>query len=104
MIGQKEAFEYLADGNNFKSVYVMVGDKPSWFNPKDQDLALPSIYTQKRKPQPIDLLFLKGQKIQLIHAKNASDELFASWYIHLVNLKPKWLVAIDSAEEFHVYN
>jgi hypothetical protein len=103
MIGQKEVLEYLMDGGQVKSVFLLVGEKPSWFDPKKQDdLSMPMIYTEKRIPQPIDLKFLQGQNIQLIHAKNASDELFASWYIHTHQLKAKTIVALDSDGVIHV--
>jgi hypothetical protein len=103
MIGQKEVLEYLMDGGQVKSVFLMVGEKPDWFDPKDKfDITMPSIYTGKRKPQPLDLNFLDGQNIQLIHAKNASDELFAAWYIHTHQLNAKTLVALDSAGDIYV--
>jgi hypothetical protein len=103
MIGQKEVLEYLMDGGQVKSVFLMVGEKPDWFDPKDKyDITMPSIYTEKRSPQPLDLNFLEGQNIQLIHAKNASDELFAAWYIHTLQLKAKTLVALDSAGDIYV--
>ena len=103
MIGQKEVLEYLMDGGQVKSVFLMVGEKPDWFDPKDKyDITMPSIYTEKRSPQPLDLNFLEGQNIQLIHAKNASDELFAAWYIHTLQLKVKTLVALDSAGDIYV--
>ena len=103
MIGQKEVLEYLMDGGQVKSVFLMVGDKPDWFDPKDKyDITVPSIYTEKRYPQPLDLNFLEGQNIQLIHAKNASDELFAAWYIHTHQLNAKTLVALDSAGDIYV--
>ena len=103
MIGQKEVLEYLKDGGQVKSVFLLVGEKPDWFDPKDKfDITMPSIYTEKRYPQPLDLKFLEGQNIQLIHAKNASDELFAAWYIHTHQLNAKTLVALDSAGDIYV--
>jgi hypothetical protein len=103
MIGQKQVLEYLMDGGQVKSVFLMVGEKPDWFDPKDKfDITMPSIYTEKRYPQPLDLNFLEGQNIQLIHAKNASDELFAAWYIHTHQLNAKTLVALDSAGDIYV--
>jgi hypothetical protein len=103
MIGQNEVLEYLKAGGQVKSVFLLVGEKPNWFDPKKQvDLTMPMIYTGKRKPQPLDLKFLKGKNIQLIHAKKASDELFASWYIHTHQLGLKSLVALDSAGEIYV--
>jgi hypothetical protein len=103
MIGQKEVLEYLMDGGQVKSVFLMVGDKPDWFDPKDKyDITVPSIYTEKRYPQPLDLNFLEGQNIQLIHAKNASDEFFAAWYIHTHQLKAKTLISLDSAGDIYV--
>jgi hypothetical protein len=103
MIGQKEVLEYLMAGGQVRSVFLLVGEKPEWFDPKNQeDMSMPMIYTEKRNPQPIDLKFLEGQNIQLIHAKNASDELFAAWYIHTHQLKAKTLVALDSAGDIYV--
>jgi hypothetical protein len=103
MIGQREVLKYLMDGGQVKSVFLMVGEKPSWFDPKNQDdMSMPMIYTKKRNPQPVDLNFLKGQNVQLIHAKNATDELFAAWYIHTLELSPKTLVALDSDGAIHV--
>lgn len=103
MIGQNEVLEYLKAGNQVKSVFLLVGEKPDWFDPKKQDdMSMPMIYTEKRNPQPIDLKFLAGQNIQLIHARNASDELFAAWYIHTHQLKAKTLVALDSDGAIHV--
>jgi len=103
MIGQKQMLEYLMAGCQVRSVFLLVGDKPEWFDPKNQeDMTIPSIYTEKRNPQPLDLNFLEGQNIQLIHAKNASDELFAAWYIHTHQLKAKTLVALDSAGDIYV--
>ena len=103
MIGQKQVLKYLMDGGQVKSVFLMVGEKPDWFDPKDKfDITMPSIYTEKRYPQPLDLNFLEGQNIQLIHAKNASDELFAAWYIHTHQLNAKTLVALDSAGDIYV--
>jgi hypothetical protein len=103
MIGQKQVLEYLMGGGQVKSVFLMVGEKPDWFDPKDKfDITMPSIYTGKRNPQPLDLNFLEGQNIQLIHAKNASDELFAAWYIHTHQLNAKTLVALDSAGDIYV--
>jgi hypothetical protein len=90
-------------GGQVKSVFLLVGEKPHWFDPKKQhDMSMPMIYTEKRNPQPIDLKFLEGQNIQLIHAKNATDELFAAWYIHTHQLKAKTLVALDSDGEIYV--
>lgn len=102
MIGDKEAFRHLYDGNKFKSVFVMVGDAPKDFNPKDQDLDLPMIYTEQTKPNKLHLAYLKGQKVHLIHAKNASDEFFYDWYTHLSTLQIKTLVAFDSENEIYV--
>jgi hypothetical protein len=90
-------------GGQVRSVFLLVGDKPEWFDPKNQeDMTIPSIYTEKRNPQPLDLNFLEGQNIQLIHAKNASDELFAAWYIHTHQLKAKTLISLDSAGDIYV--
>ena len=102
MIGDKEAFKHLYDGKLFKSVFVMVGDKPDWFDPKDQDLSLPMIYTEQNRPKPFDLGFLKGQIVNLIHGKNASDEFFFAWYTHALTLGIKTLVALDSENELYV--
>lgn len=103
MIGQKQVLKYLMNGGVVKSVFLLVGEKPDWFDPeKQEDMSMPMIYTHKRKPQPLDLKFLKGQNIQLIHARNASDELFASWYIHTHQLNAKTLVAMDSVGEIYV--
>lgn len=103
MIGQREVLEYLKDGGQVKSVFLLVGEKPDWFDPKKQDdMSMPMIYTEKRSPQPIDLKFLKGLNIQLVHARNASDELFAAWYIHTHQLEAKTLVALDSDGAIHV--
>jgi hypothetical protein len=90
-------------GGQVKSVFLLVGEKPEWFDAtKQEDMTMPMIYTEKRNPQPIDLKFLEGQNIQLIHGKNASDELFAAWYIHTLQLKAKTLVALDSAGDIYV--
>jgi hypothetical protein len=103
MIGQKQVLEYLMAGGQVRSVFLLVGEKPEWFDPtKQEDMTMPMIYTEKRNPQPIDLKFLEGQNIQLIHGKNASDELFAAWYIHTLQLKAKTLVALDSAGDIYV--
>jgi hypothetical protein len=103
MIGQKQVLEYLMAGGQVRSVFLLVGEKPECFDPKNQeDMSMPMIYTEKRNPQPIDLKFLEGQNIQLIHGKNASDELFAAWYIHTHQLKAKTLVALDSAGDIYV--
>lgn len=103
MIGQNELLKHLMNGGQVKSVFLLVGKKPDWFDPKKQeDMTMPMIYTGNRNPQPLDLKFLKGQNIQLIHAKNASDELFARWYIHTHQLQSKTLVALDSDGVIHV--
>ena len=103
MIGQKQVLEYLMAGGQVRSVFLLVGEKQEWFDPtKQEDMTMPMIYTEKRNPQPIDLKFLEGQNIQLIHGKNASDELFAAWYIHTLQLKAKTLVALDSAGDIYV--
>lgn len=103
MIGQIEAFNYLKNGGIFSGIFVIVGTKPNWFNPQRQvDLHQPLIYTEKRSPQPIDLLFIKSQVVHLIHGTSATDELFAKWFAHLTDLKPKLLLASDSTEELYV--
>lgn len=104
MVGQIEAFNYFKNCGKFSAIFVIVGEKPNWFNPQRQvDLHNPLIYTEKRSPQPIDLLFIKSQIVHLIHGTSATDELFAKWFSHLTNLKPKMLLASDSTEEMYVY-
>lgn len=102
MIGDIEAFRHLYDGNHFKSVIVVVGDKPDWYDPKDQDFDIPLIYTEQTNPNKLHLKYLKDQKLQLIHGKNASDEFFFAWYTHALTLGLKTLVALDSENEIYV--
>lgn len=102
MIGDMETFRYLFEGNKLKSAFVMVGDAPDWFDPKDQDFELPMIYTEQTKPNKLHLKYLKGQNVHLIHGKNASDEFFFAWYTHALTLGLKTLVALDSENELYV--
>lgn len=102
MIGDKEAFRNIFDGYKPKDVFVLVGDAPDWFDPKDQDKELPMIYTEQNRPKPFDLGFLKGLRVHLIHSKNASDEFYYAWYSHVSTLGIKTLVALDSENEIYV--
>jgi hypothetical protein len=102
MIGDKEAFLHLYRGNLFKGIFLIVGDKPDWFNPDDQDFLLPSIYTEQNRPKPYDCGFFKDQKIHLIQSKTASDEFFFTWYRHMLTLKTKMLLALDSENKLYV--
>ena len=102
MIGQHEAFKFWYQHNYLNGVFVIVGNKPSWFNSADSFCAMPSIYTEKDMPKAIDLAFLTNQIVNLIQG-DCSDEQFAAWFIHLTNLKPKILVALDSEKEIHVH-
>jgi len=34
MIGENEAFRHLYRGNTFKGIFLIVGDKPDWFDLK----------------------------------------------------------------------
>jgi len=102
MIGEKEAFLHLYRGNNFKGIFLIVGDKPRWFNPNDQDFSMPSIFTEQNRPKPYDCGFFKDQTIHLIQSKTASDEFFFTWYTHMLTLKTKTLLALDSENELYV--
>jgi hypothetical protein len=101
MIGQNEAFKFWHQHNYLNGVFVIVGTKPKWFDSKDNYCSLPSIYTEKDTPRSIDLAFLTNQVINLIHG-DCSDEQFAAWFVHLTNLKPKILIALDSENEIYV--
>ena len=102
MIGEKEAFLHFYRGNNFNGIFMIVGDKPYWFNPNDQDFSMPSIYTEQNRPKPYDCAFFKDQKIHLIQSKTATDEFFFLWYRHILTLSPKTLLTIDSESELYV--
>ena len=101
MIGQDEAFKFWYKNDYLHGVFVIVGTKPDWFNPKDSYSPMPTIYTEKDMPRSIDLAFLTNQVVNLIHG-DCTDEQFAAWFIHLSNLKPKILIAFDSEREIHV--
>lgn len=101
MIGQNEAFKFWYDKNYFDGVFVIVGTKPEWFNSKDSYCAAPSIYIEKDTPRPIDLAFLTNQVVHLIHG-DCTDEQFFAWYVHLSNMKPRLLLALDSEKELYV--
>ena len=101
MIGQNEAFKFWHQHDYLTGVFVIVGSKPSWFNSKDSFCALPSIYTEKDMPRSIDLAFLTNQVVNLIHA-DCTDEQFFAWYVHLSNMKPRLLLALDSEKELYV--
>ena len=101
MIGQNEAFKFWHQHDYFNGVFVIVGTKPDWFNPKDSFSSMPTIYTEKDMPRSIDLAFLTNQVINLIHG-DCTDEQFAAWFVHLTNLKPKILIALDSEKEIYV--
>jgi hypothetical protein len=101
MIGQNEAFKFWYDKNYLNGVFVIVGTKPNWFNSKDSFCALPCIYTEKDTPRPIDLAFLTNQVVHLIHG-DCTDEQFFAWYVHLTNINPKILMALDSENKVYV--
>ena len=101
MTGQDEAFKFWYHNNYLTGVFVIVGSKPSWFNSKDSFCALPSIYIEKDTPRPIDLAFLTNQVVHLIHG-DCTDEQFFAWYVHLTNLNPKILMALDSENKVYV--
>ena len=102
MIGENEAFRNLYRGNTFKGIFLIVGDKPDWFDLKDQDFSMPSIYTEQNRPKPYDCGFFKDQTIHLIQSKTASDEFFFAWYSHMLTLQIKTLLALDSENELYV--
>jgi len=101
MIGQDEAFKFWYNNNYLHGVFVFVGTKDEWFDPKDNYCALPSIYIEKDMPRGIDLAFLNNQIVHLLH-KDGTDEQFLAWYLHIINLKPKLLLASDSENELYV--
>jgi len=101
MIGQDQAFKFWYNNDYLHGVFVIVGTKPDWFNPKDSYSPMPTIYTEKDMPRSIDLAFLTNQVVNLIHG-DCTDEQFAAWFIHLSNLKPKILIGLDSENEVHV--
>lgn len=80
-----------------QDVIVIVGNNPKWFDGHHQD-DIPLIYTQKSRPKPNDLAILKGKRVQLIQGE-VNDELFAKWYVEIVNTMPSQLVAMDSTGE-----
>lgn len=101
MIGHNEAFRFYSDNAYLDAIFVIVGDKPKDFDPKESYSAYPSIYTQKRSPTKYDLAFVKSQKVHLIHGKGATDEQFAKWFAHLTDMKPEFMVAMDSEREIY---
>lgn len=102
MIGDKEIFKYIYDGYKPKDVFLVVGDAPDWYDPKNESFEFPMMYTEQNRPKPFDLGFLKGLVVHLIHGKNASDEFFYSWYTHVSTLQIKTLIAMDSENEIYV--
>jgi hypothetical protein len=100
MIGQMEVIESLPVIN---SIIIFVGKKPSWYNPKDSKAdKVGLIYTETSRPKNNDLWFIKNQKIQLLHGTDATDELFAKWYVEVINSKPSSLLVVDSTGEMYV--
>jgi hypothetical protein len=102
MIGHNFTIDLILQNFPIKSVMIIVGEAPKEFGRENQILEIPTIYTELKRPKPYDLEFAKDNLIQLIHGKNASDELFAAWYIHTLQLNPKTLIALDSAGEIYV--
>jgi hypothetical protein len=99
MIGHMEVIDNL---QNIKSIIVFVGKKPSWYNPKDcNGDKVGLIYTESSRPKKNDLWFIKNNNLQLLHGTDASDEVFAKWYVESINCKPKSLVAVDSTGEIY---
>jgi len=103
MIGHNEAFRYYFDNGVLHGVFIIVGDKPKDFDANSSYSANPSIYTQKRNPTRYDLAFVKDQIVHLIHGENATDELFAKWFAHLSEMKPRVMVATDSEKDMYVF-
>jgi hypothetical protein len=92
-------FKFWYNNNYLHGVFVIVGTKPNWFNPKA--VIRQCLHLQKDMPRGIDLAFLTNQVVNLIHG-DCTNEQFAAWFIHLSNIKPKILVALDSENEVHV--
>lgn len=102
MIGHMEVIQNLPV---IDSIIIFIGKKPSWyvptdFNPKADKVGL--IYTESSRPKNNDLWFIKNKNIQLLHGNNATDEMYAKWYVECINCKAKSLVAVDSEGEIYV--
>ena len=103
MIGKKQALKAKADGIATRSIILVVGNPPKWFDPDDQDrMDIPLIYTEMKRPKPKDCDLLKGIHVQLLQGEGADDKLFASWFVSVRKADPKNVVALDSAGEFYV--
>lgn len=102
MIGRKEAVEVIVAGKDVKSIILVVGKAPKWFDAATQDgMDIPMVYTGLVRPKPWDCSFAKGQTVQLIHGEMANDRMFAAWYLNLKKHNPKFLVALDSEGEIY---
>jgi hypothetical protein len=78
-----------------ESVFVIVGtgDTPYEVTP------YPTLYTNGKRPHPNHLEALTGLDVQLIHGKEATDEVFSKWAVAAINAKPNTLIFLDSEGE-----
>lgn len=101
MIGHIQTLSLLKAKKSLKTVFIIVGTKPKWFDGEHQGDS-PVIYTERTRPKHNEFEYLRGQFVQLLHGEDASDELFAKWFTVVMNAKPKKLFAIDSEKEIFV--
>lgn len=103
MIGRKEAVMAVSDGTNIESIILIVGKTPKWFDPtRQENMTIPMVYTDGKRPKPHDSDFVAEQLVQVIHGAGATDKMFADWYTNVHNAKPKAIVALDSQGEIYV--
>lgn len=102
MKGYLETYNKVIQEGFKDNIFVIVGDCPKWFT--GDVSGHPMIYTELSRPKPNDTKFLKNQIVHLIHGTNATDELFAKWFVEVSNAKPKTLFATDCTEEMTICN
>lgn len=103
MIGRKEAVEAIVSGANIKSLILVVGKAPKWFDAATQlGMDIPMVYTGLVRPKPWDCSFVEGQTVQLIHGEMANDRMFASWYANVKKHNPEFMLALDGEGELYV--
>ena len=83
------------------SIIFIVGSNPLWFDGQHGS-GVGLIYSQKSRPKPNDVYFLKGKNIQVIHGKDAADELYAKWLVEIIKANPMSVVAMDSEMEIFI--
>ena len=103
MIGRKQALKAKANGIATRSIILVVGSPPDWFDPDKQGrMDIPVLYTGMKRPKPSDCDLLEGNHVQLLQGEGVDDKLFASWFVSVRKAEPKNVVALDSAGEFYV--